>query len=104
MGRYTNMGTWMKVSVFSAPANNRVVKIMRSSPEVVSQIDLNSPNEAFWVEVVDELVAKFQKQEERRSHLERPDTRVYDLILGPPTGQAWLDIRLEEAAGWLKAE
>jgi hypothetical protein len=56
------------------------------------------------VEVVDELVAKFQKQEECRSHLERPNTRVYDLILGPPTGQAWLDIRLEEAAGWLKAE
>jgi hypothetical protein len=51
---------------------------------------VHSPNETFWVEVVDELVAKFRKIEERQSHLERPGTRVCDLLLGPPPGQARL--------------
>jgi hypothetical protein len=43
-----------------------------------------SPTEAFRVEVVDEMVAKFRKQEEQCSRLERPDMRVCDLFLGPP--------------------
>jgi hypothetical protein len=55
-----------------------------------------SPNEAFWVEV-DELIAKFLKQVEWRSLLERPSTSVCDIILGPPFGQAWLADRQEEA-------
>jgi hypothetical protein len=42
-----------------------------------------SPSDAFWVEVVDELVVEFQEQLERRSHLENFDTRICDLILGP---------------------
>jgi hypothetical protein len=42
----------------------------------------HSPNEAFRVEVVDELVTEFQKQKERRSCHENPDMRVCDLILG----------------------
>jgi hypothetical protein len=56
----------------------------------------HSPKETFWVEVVNELIAKFWKQEERRSHLERSDARVCDLILRPPTGRARL--RVEQAA------
>jgi allophanate hydrolase subunit 1 len=47
-----------------------------------------TPNEVFRVEVVDDMIAKFWKQEERQSHLERPSTRVYDMILGPPFGWA----------------
>jgi hypothetical protein len=46
------------------------------------------PNETFQVQVMDELIAKFWKQQERRSHLERPGVRVYDLIIGPPFGRA----------------
>jgi hypothetical protein len=46
--------------------------------------------EAFQVEVLDELVAEFQKLEERRSHLKRPSMRVYNHILGPHSGRAWL--------------
>jgi hypothetical protein len=47
-----------------------------------------SPTEALRVEVVDELVDKFEKQEERRSRLEKTSVRVCDLILGPPSGRA----------------
>jgi hypothetical protein len=36
----------------------------------------------FQVDVVGEMVAKFQEQEERCSHLETSGLRVYDLILG----------------------
>jgi hypothetical protein len=49
-----------------------------------------SPDEIFWVEVVEELIAEFQKQQERRSCLERLGMRIYDLILGPPSGRAQL--------------
>jgi hypothetical protein len=48
------------------------------------------PDETFQVEVVDELVAEFRKLEERRSRLERPGVRIYDLLLGPPSGRARL--------------
>jgi hypothetical protein len=58
-----------------------------------------SPNETFQVEVVDELLAEFWRQEERRSCLERPSMRVCDMLLGPPSDQARLADRLEEAAG-----
>jgi hypothetical protein len=63
-----------------------------------------SPNEAFRVEVEDELVIEFRKQEERRSCLERPSMRVYDLILGSPFERARPADKLEEAAGWLMGE
>jgi hypothetical protein len=56
-----------------------------------------SPTEAFWVEVVDELATEFQKSEEQRYHLEKPDVRLYDLILGAPSDRARL-------ANWLGAE
>jgi hypothetical protein len=58
----------------------------------------------FRMEVVDEMVAEFQKQEERRSWLERPSARVYDLILGPPSNWTLLADRLEEAIERLSVE
>jgi hypothetical protein len=42
------------------------------------------------VVVVGELLAKFQKVEDRRSQLERPTRRKCDLLLGPLSSQAWL--------------
>jgi hypothetical protein len=54
-----------------------------------------SPDETFWVKVVDELVAKFRKLHERRSRLERPGVRNCDLLLGPPSVRARLAKRLE---------
>jgi hypothetical protein len=51
------------------------------------------PTGAFWVDVVDELVTEFWKQEERCSHLEKSGVMVCDLILGLPSSQA---DRLEE--------
>jgi hypothetical protein len=63
-----------------------------------------SPDVTFWVEIADELVAKFQKLEERCSWLERPSARIYDLLLGPPPDQArWAD-RPDEAVRRLEAE
>jgi hypothetical protein len=46
-----------------------------------------SPNEIFHMEVVDELVSKFQRLEERLSRLEWTAMRICDLLLGPPPGQ-----------------
>jgi hypothetical protein len=46
-----------------------------------------SPNETFQVEVMDELVAEFQRPEELSLWLECPGTRINDLLLGPPLGQ-----------------
>jgi hypothetical protein len=62
-----------------------------------------STNETFRVEVLDKLIAEFRKQEEWCSHLERPGTRVCDLILGPPSSQARLADQLEETIGRLGA-
>jgi hypothetical protein len=76
--------------------------------EVVSSttefMNRHSPTKVLQVEVVDELVAVFQKQEEWHSCLEKPGMRFCDLILGPCVGQAWLTDRLEEAAGRLGEE
>jgi hypothetical protein len=63
-----------------------------------------SPDETFQVEVMDELVAEFQRLEELYSQLEWPATRIYVLLLGPPLGQArWAEC-LDEATGHLGAE
>jgi hypothetical protein len=53
---------------------------------------------------VDELVTEFRKHEERQSCLEKPGMRVCDLIIGPPSGWAWLADWLEEAAEHLGVE
>jgi hypothetical protein len=63
-----------------------------------------SPDETIQVEVVDELVAKFQKPEERCSWLERPGARIYDLLLVPLSNQAWLADCLDEAVRYLGAK
>jgi hypothetical protein len=55
------------------------------------------PNETFRVEVVGELVAKFWRLEDQRSWLERPSVRICDLVVGPPSNQARLADRLDEA-------
>jgi hypothetical protein len=63
-----------------------------------------SPNETSQVEVTNELVAKFQRQEELCSQLQGPGVRIYDLLLGlTPSQDQWAD-RLAEAAGRLEAE
>jgi hypothetical protein len=62
------------------------------------------PDETFWVEVMDELVAKLWRLEELCSRLEWPGVRICDLLLGPPLGQArWVD-RLGKAVGRLGVE
>jgi hypothetical protein len=64
----------------------------------------HSPDETFWVEVMGELVVVIQRLEEQRSQLERPGSRIYDLLLGLPTGRVWLDDHLDKATGQLGAE
>jgi hypothetical protein len=63
-----------------------------------------SPDETLQVEVVGELVAEFQKLEEWHSLLERPDKRIYDLLLGPPPSRAGLADHLDDTARKLGAE
>jgi hypothetical protein len=50
------------------------------------------------VEVVNELVAEFQKMEMCHLKLERSTAQICDLLHGPPPGWAWLADRLDEAA------
>jgi hypothetical protein len=59
----------------------------------------HSPPEAFRVDVVDEMFAKFQEKVERRSCLKKFVVRICDLILGPPSDRVRLADRLEEAIG-----
>jgi hypothetical protein len=53
---------------------------------VVESVLGRSPNNTFHVEVVGELVAKFQKLEEQCSRLERHAVRICKQLLGPPPG------------------
>jgi hypothetical protein len=48
----------------------------------------HSPNNTALMEVVDGLVAKFQKVEGCWAKLEQPAVRICDLLLGPPPGRA----------------
>jgi hypothetical protein len=54
-----------------------------------------SRNETFRAEVVDDLVAKFWRQDEWSACLERPRARVCDLILGAASDRAQLDEQLD---------
>jgi hypothetical protein len=64
----------------------------------------HSPDETFQVEVMDELVAKFQRLEELCSWLERPSMRISDLLLGSSLDQAqWAD-RQSKAARRIEAK
>jgi hypothetical protein len=75
--------------------------VVTSSMELVLG---HSPDETFWVEIMDELVAQFRKLEEMRSWLERPDARTCDLHLSLPPDQAQHADRLDEATRRLEAE
>jgi hypothetical protein len=63
-----------------------------------------SPSNTTRAVVVGELVAEFQKVEYRCSWLERPITRICNLLLGLLSGRAWLADHLNEVAGQLKVE
>jgi hypothetical protein len=58
----------------------------------------HSPPEAFRVDVVDEMFAKYQEKVER-SRLKKFVVRICDLILGLPSDRVRLADRLEEAIG-----
>jgi hypothetical protein len=75
--------------------------VISSATEIVLR---RLPTKTLRVEVVDELVAEFWKQEKRWSRLERHGTSVCDPILGPPFGRAWLADRLKEATRLLVAK
>jgi hypothetical protein len=64
----------------------------------------HSPTEALWVDVMDQLVTLFWKQEEQHSRIEKSNMRVSDLIHGLPSSWVQLSNRLEEAVGWLWME
>jgi hypothetical protein len=64
----------------------------------------HSRGETSRVEVVKQLVAKFQRMEELCLRLEGPGMWICALLNGPPAGQArWAD-HLDEATGRLEAE
>jgi hypothetical protein len=63
-----------------------------------------SPNNIFYTEVVGELAAEFQKMEEWRSRLERPASRICDLLPGPPFGRPRLADCLDEAVRQLRVD
>jgi hypothetical protein len=63
-----------------------------------------SPNETSWVDVTNELVAKFRWLEELCLQLKGPGTRICDLLLRlPPSQVQWAD-RLDEAVRRLEVE
>jgi hypothetical protein len=71
---------------------------IRATVSFVAKLLLGrSPDETFWVEVMDKL-------EELCSQLEHAGTRICDLLLGPPLGHAWLTDRLDEVTGHLEVE
>jgi hypothetical protein len=63
-----------------------------------------SPGDTAHAEVLGELVAEFEKVEGQLSQLERPATRVCNLLIELPPGRVWLANRLDEAARKLRAE
>jgi hypothetical protein len=71
---------------------------------IVESVLGHSPDETFQVEVVGELVAKFQRLEERCSRLEWPGMRICDLLLGPPPGWACLADHMDEIPRQLGVE
>jgi hypothetical protein len=48
----------------------------------------HSPSDTFYVEVVGEVAAEFQKMVDWRSRLEWLAMRICDLLLRPPLGRA----------------
>jgi hypothetical protein len=90
----------MRIAALRHTEMAKQLAALRSAVSSVVEFMLRrSLNETFHVEVVDEMVAEFQKLEEWRSWLERSGSRIWDLLLGPPFGQAQLTDCLNEAAG-----
>jgi hypothetical protein len=90
----------MRIAALRHTEMAKQLAVLRSAVSSVVEFMLRrSLNETFHVEVVDELVAEFQKLEEWRSWLERSGLRIWDLLLGSPFGQAQLTDCLNEAAG-----
>jgi hypothetical protein len=56
------------------------------------------PTEAFQVDIVGGMLAKFQEQAEQCLYLENSGSRVANLLLGLADDRVWLTVRLEEAA------
>jgi hypothetical protein len=70
--------------------------VLRATASSTAEFTLGrSHNEAFQVEIVDEVVAEFRRQVEWRSCLKMLGVRVCDLILRPPSSRAQLANRLE---------
>jgi hypothetical protein len=71
---------------------------------VVELVLGRSPNNIARAEVVGELVAKIHRVEGRRLKLEWPAAKIFDLLLRPLPGRAWLADHLEEDVGRLSVE
>jgi hypothetical protein len=84
-----------------------VVELTALRATVSSTVELvlgRSPNETSWVEITNELVAKFWRREELLSRLEGTIAKVCELHLGTPPSQASWAYHLAEAVGRLEAE
>jgi hypothetical protein len=94
----------MQIAALHHTKMARELAMLRTVVPFVVEFTLGcSPNKTFWVEVVDELVAKILELEERRLWLECPGARIYDLLLGMPSDQAQLVNSLDVSVGQLGA-
>jgi hypothetical protein len=83
----------------------RVLATLWAAVSTVAESVLGcSPSDTFYVEVLTELAADFQKIEDQRSWIKRHAMRIYDLLLGPPSGRSRLAVRLDEAVEQLRVE
>jgi hypothetical protein len=75
----------MRIAALCHTEMARELAMLRAMVSSAVELALGrSPDATFWVEVVGELVAEFQKLEEWCSRLEQPDMRIYNLLLGLP--------------------
>jgi hypothetical protein len=63
-----------------------------------------SRTKAFWVNVVEGMIAEFQEQAKRHLCLKNSSMRICNVILGTPFNQVRLTDRLEEAIGQIQAD
>jgi hypothetical protein len=79
----------MRVAALCHTKMIRELAMLWAAVSAVMELVLGQlPNESSRVEVMNELVAKFRRQEELCSWLEGPSMRICDLLLGPPPSQA----------------
>jgi hypothetical protein len=96
--RHVSKGMWLAALRHTEMARE-LTTFRAVVSSVVESLLGHSPSNTARAEVVGNLVAEFQKVEGCRSKLEQPTTRICDLLLRPPSGQAWLADHLDEAAG-----